>query len=79
MVTLAKAIGAQPPLSTDDVQNINSLAVVAVEHAARRFNDLAIARAAKLSRHRPALRVSAELVHVCKNPLDDLAGGLRLV
>src|SRR5262249_54634710 len=48
-VALAKVTGKQSPLSHDDVKNPDSLAVVAVKYAARRLDDLAVTRAAKLA------------------------------
>src|SRR6202011_3039418 len=48
-------------LTTDDVEDKHLLAIVPVEHAARRLDDLTVAGAAKLPRHRPTLGMSAEL------------------
>jgi hypothetical protein len=65
--------------SADDVKDKYSLAVVAVEHPAGELDDLAIARAAKLPRHRSAFGVTRELVYVCEDPLDEPTCGLRVV
>ena len=79
MVALAKAVRALLPFSSDDVNDKDALAVVAVKHAAGGLDDLAVAMTAKLPRHRPAFGVSGELFHVFEDPLDETACGLRLV
>ena len=78
-VTLAKAAEAQLPFSADDVKDKDSPTFVAVEHAAGEPDDLAIARAAKLPRHRPAFGLIGELFYVCEDPLDKATGCFRLV
>jgi hypothetical protein len=79
VVTLVEVAGAQLPLSADDMKDKDPLAVVAVEHAAGWFDDLAIASAAKLPWHGPAFGVSSKLFDVFENPLNKAACGLRLV
>lgn len=78
-VALAQATGAQRPLSPDDVKDEDPLTAIAVEHAAGRLDNLAVTRAAKLPRHRPALRVGGELFHVFEDPLYQTACGVGLV
>ncbi len=78
-VTLAKAAEAQLPFSADDVKEKDSPAVVAVEHAAAELDDLAIARAAKLPRHRPAFGLIAEPFYLRVDPLNKATCCFRLV
>jgi hypothetical protein len=78
-VPLTKVAEAQLSFSADDVKDKYSLAVVAVEYPAGEVDDLAIARAAKLPRHRSAFGVTRELVYVCEDPLDEPTCGLRVV
>jgi len=78
-VTLAKVAWAQLLLTPDDMEDKHLLAIVAVEHAAWRLDDLTVARAAKLPQHRSALGISGELFYVFEDPLDEAACGFRLV
>jgi len=78
-VTLAKVAWAQLLLTPDDMEDKHLLAIVAVEHAAWRLDDLTVARAAKLPRHRSASGINGELFYVFEDPLDEAACGFRLV
>jgi hypothetical protein len=61
------------------VEDKHLLAIVAVEHAAWRLDNLTVARAAKLPRHRPAFGVTGELFHVFEEPLEEAACRLFLM
>ena len=78
-VTLAKASGAHPHLPANDVKDKDPFAVVAVEHATGRFNDLAIAQAAEFPWHGAAFWMSGKLFHVREHPLYQAPSGFRVV
>ena len=78
-VTLAKASGAHLHLPANDVKDKDPFAVVAVEHATWRFNDLAIAEAAEFPWHGAAFWMSGKLFHVREDPLYQAPSGFRVI
>ena len=68
----------QQPLRPHDVEDKDFVSVVAVKHAARRLDDLAIPRPSELLRPTATLRMIDQLLDVTKDALDERGCGDRV-
>ena len=78
-VTLGKPGLAEPHLATHDVKDEHSLAVVAVENAARCLDNLAVARLPHLGRTGTTLRLLDKLPDVPEDSLNKPPCCLRVI
>ena len=61
------------------IQHENCFALLPIEYAARRFNNLTVAAAAQFARFGAAVRVNSQLLDMPENSLDQFTSGRRIV
>lgn len=74
-ITFPQSTGLKQLLRSHDMKYQGALAIVPIENAAWRLNDLPISRPLQLRRPATTFGVGLELLHVPKDPLNQLGSG----